>query len=566
MKLKQKILLLVVAPVIIMGLIIFTVSSIQVEDAMEIQNEEGLQATAISILNTYDYGGRGNYRLDENGDFKKGNTMNLSTSTDIVDSVKESGTEVTIYYQTQVVLSSLTDANGERLTDIPVSAAVEAQVLGAGEGAVDTELTVNGEQYLAYYIPIIDTSDKPPVGMIMVCRLHSELLDSIHAVQLSTLIVTVIMIVICIVLGYIVVSMIIRVLNRGIGIVDEIAHGNLTVSVHNKLINRKDELGVMSRSVHALREELIQILSTIHGHSVMLTEEAARLKASAGSSTEMVSQMEKAVQEIASGAGVQAQETQHATEDVVLMGNMVERTMTEADSLNVNANTMRESGMEASRILSELNAINQQAKNAIEIIYKQTNVTNESAEKIREATDLITSIADETGLLSLNASIEAARAGESGRGFAVVAAQIQKLSEQTNSSAKQIEDIVEALIQNSNYAVETMDEVKAIMDKQSEHVQKTDTIFSEVQTGIDNSIRGVNQIHKKAQQLDEARVGVVDIVQNLTAIAEQNAASTQETSASTIEMNQFMNTIAQDADRLSTIANELEKCMSAFRL
>lgn len=566
MKLKQKILLMVVAPVIIMGLIIFTVSSIQVEDAMEKQNEEGLQATAISILNTYDYGGRGNYRLDENGDFKKGNTMNLSTSTDIVDSVKESGTEVTIYYQTQVVLSSLTDKNGERLTDIPVSAAVESRVLGAGENAVDTELTVNGKQYLAYYIPIIDTSDKPPVGMIMVCRLHSELSESIHAVQLSTLLVTVVMIVICIVLGYIVVSMIIQVLNRGIGIVDEIAHGNLTVPVHNKLINRKDELGVMSRSVHALREELIQILSTIHGHSVMLTEEAARLKESAGSSTEMVSQMERAVQEIATGAGVQAQETQHATEDVVLMGNMVERAMTEAASLNVNANTMRESGMEASRILSELNAINQQAKNAIEVIYKQTNVTNESAEKIKEATNLITSIADETGLLSLNASIEAARAGESGRGFAVVAAQIQKLSEQTNSSAKQIEDVVAALIQNSNYAVETMDEVKAIMDKQSEHVQKTDTIFSEVQTGIDNSIRGVNQIHEKTQQLDEARVGVVDIVQNLTAIAEQNAASTEETSASTTEMNRFMNTIEQDADRLSAIAKELEKCMSAFRL
>lgn len=565
MKLKQKILMLVALPIIAMGVIIFAVSSAQIQNAMQDQNSSGMEATAISIYNTYNTP-KGNYRLDENGLFKKGNTMNISESEAIVDSVKGSGMEVSVYYNTDLMISSLMDANGERLTDIPVPEYVTKSIFTDAAGIFVPSMTINGKTYSAYYYPIIDTSDKPPVGIIMVSSLRSELTKSIQSVQFTILLVTLVMIVICMIIGILVVNLLIKALNKGIRIVDEISTGNLTVSVNSKLLKRKDELGNMSRSVHALREELMKILSTIQEHSNILIEAAAHLKTAAQNSNGMVEQVERAVQEIATGAGSQAEETQHATENVVVMGNMVEETKEEAVSLNKNADVMKESGAEASRTLVELNRINDRAKEAIEVIYKQTNMTNDSAEKIKEATQLITSIADETGLLSLNATIEAARAGESGRGFAVVAAQIQKLSEQTNESAKQIEDIVAALIQNSNHAVETMDEVKEIMDKQSEHVQKTDEIFQEVQKGIDDSIQGVNQIHEKTQQLDEVRSNVVDIVQNLTAIAEENAASTQETSASTTEVNNIMNEIAQDADKLNAIAEELNDCMKIFRL
>ncbi len=565
MKLRQKILTLVVVPVIIMGVIIYIVSSVQIQKAMEQQNSSGLEATATSIYNTYN-NSKGNYRLDENGNFKKGNTMNLSQNTDIIDSVKSIGMEVTVYYGTQVMLSSVLDDADERLTDIPVPAVAEQKVLTDAEGTFVSELTINGKKYSAYYCPIIDTSDQPPVGMVMVAMLKSDLTASIRNVQYTVLLVTIVMIILCTVIGILVVNLLIRALNKGIKIVDELAAGNLTVEVHNRLLDRKDELGNMSRSVHSLREELINIISTIKQHSNTLIEAADRLKDSAQHSTEMVEQVEKAVQEIAIGAGSQAEGTQNATENVVAMGNMVEETKAEVMDLNKNADIMKTSGMEATKTLEELNTINDRAKDAIAIIYEQTNITNESAERIKEATQLINSIADETGLLSLNASIEAARAGETGRGFAVVAAQIQKLSEQTNESVKQIEDIVAALIQNSNHAVATMDEVREIMDKQSEHVQKTDTIFREVQKGIESSIQGVNQIYEKTLQLDEARTGVVDTVQNLTAIAQENAAGTEETSASTAEVNRAMNAIVQAAQQLDVIAGELNKCMEIFQL
>ena len=180
---------------------------------------------------------------------------------------------------------------------------------------------------------------------------------------------------------------------------------------------------------------------------------------------------------------------------------------------------MRDAGNEAMEILSALSSVNQRAKDAIQVVYDQTNITNESALKIKEATDIISEIAEETNLLSLNASIEAARAGEQGRGFAVVATQIQKLAEQSTESARQIDDIIHSLIKDSEESVQTMKEVKNIIGQQNENVIHTEQAFNNVKEGIDQSIESIGMIASKTQELDEARVRVVDVVQNLNAIA-----------------------------------------------
>ena len=223
-------------------------------------------------------------------------------------------------------------------------------------------------------------------------------------------------------------------------------------------------------------------------------------------------------------------------------------------------------GREAFETLHDLQEINGQATESIQIIYQQTNLTNESVQKIREATSLITSIAAETNLLSLNASIEAARAGEQGRGFAVVAAQIQQLAEQSNASARQIEEIISYLINDSDKAVKTMDVVKDIMDRQNNNVIQMDQRFQKVITGIEDSLEAMDRIAEKTKKLDEARINVVDTVQNLTAIAQENAASTEETFASMIEISSIIADISTEADELKQIASEIDTSMEIFEL
>ena len=268
--------------------------------------------------------------------------------------------------------------------------------------------------------------------------------------------------------------------------------------------------------------------------------------------------------EIADGASSQASETQTATENVIIMGNMIEETNTEVEKLRTNARAMRDAGNTAMDILLELNSVNQKTKEAMYEIFEQTNVTNESALKIKEVTNIISDIAEETNLLSLNASIEAARAGEQGRGFAVVAGQIQKLAEQSNESARQIEEITNILIEESQKSVKTMEDVRSVIERQNTNVQNTQHAFENVKNGIDCSIDGIRTIAGKTAKLDEARVKVVDVVQNLTAIAQENAASTEETCASASEVGSIMSNIADNAEHLHQIAVKLEESVNQF--
>lgn len=333
-----------------------------------------------------------------------------------------------------------------------------------------------------------------------------------------------------------------------------------------KIGRRKDETGVMARAIITLRKALINIVTEIKQQSSLLYTTSERLSSSAAETANTVQNVERAVSEIATGANSQASETQKATNDILLMGTMVEDTSSQVTSLHNTADSMKESSDTASQALTELNAVNQHAIDSIDIIYKQTLTTNESAMKIKEATSLISSIADETNLLSLNASIEAARAGEAGRGFAVVASQIQKLADQSNESARKIDDIIYILLEDSQKAVQTMENVKEIITQQSENVSKTGSVFSQVQGGITDSIQGVDRIADHTNQLNTARSNVVDVVQNLTAIAEENAASTEETSAAVIEVANIMQEVSSHAAKLQEIAHTLETNVDIFQL
>lgn len=338
------------------------------------------------------------------------------------------------------------------------------------------------------------------------------------------------------------------------------------VSSDKKMLNRKDEVGVMLRSITELKNIIVKVMAEIRAYSKSLGEAAEALKNSANESSTAAGQVETAITGIADGASSQAQETQSATENVIVMGKMIEQASTEVEQLGDNAADMHKASENAMSILAELEKINQKTMEAIHIIGEQTQKTNESAAKIKVATDMISEIAEETTLLSLNASIEAARAGEQGRGFAVVANQIQKLAEQSADATTQITEVISELVNDAQESVQTMDEVKEVMNQQSENVSQTEKAFKNVEKGIAESIESVEKITDKTRKLDEARAGVVDVVQSLSAIAEENAASAEETSASASEVGSIMEDVSQNANMLDEIAVKLNENVKRFKI
>lgn len=409
------------------------------------------------------------------------------------------------------------------------------------------------------------------VAAAMVIALMPIVREYIPADQFSVVNQKIVVVVIAGVIGGIVLGVItsmvivkpITMLSRGIANLAKLdfrATGN-----EHKLAERKDETGAMARSVFEMREALMNLVSQLKEESDRMNEVAEGLSHNAKATSSAVEQVERAVGEITDGANSQAEETQKATENVILIGSMVEETVGQVERLSSNAQAMQKAGDEAIETLKQLDATNGKTKEAIERIYEQTHTTNESALKIKEATSMIAAIAEETNLLSLNASIEAARAGEQGRGFAVVAAQIQKLAEQSNESAQQIEAITDSLIRDSEEAVETMNTVREIIDEQSTNVERTGTGFADVKTGIDNSIDSVKLISSSMDKLDEARNSVVDVVQNLTAIAQENAASTEETLASVTEVAATIDDVSNQAANLKDLSGKLDKSINIFQ-
>jgi methyl-accepting chemotaxis protein len=423
------------------------------------------------------------------------------------------------------------------------------------------EYKFNGEtKYASYYVPDDGSF------ILVISADESEVLASSKGILNRSVVIGIIISVLAAILMTVMLIIILRPVQMMSDFINKMALLDFSEDEAGEaLAKRQDEFGVMARATVHLQKTLANVIAEIKGQSEILYSSSNSMLKHAEDMNETTAQVDRSVCEIAEGASSQAGETQSASENVITIGNMIEETNNEVNNLSNTASSMKASHQTALNILQELGRTNEQTKSSIAEIEAQTKTTNLSAGKIREATSFITAIAEETNLLSLNASIEAARAGEAGRGFAVVASQIQKLAEQSNDSAKQIENIVDELIRDSDRAVQTMDSVKDIIQRQSEDVDRTKAAFGEVSDGIDDSIGGINSIADKVAQMDTARVSVVDTVSNLSAIAEENAASTEESSATVSTITGIANEIEDSSSDLRKIAETLEQKMDAFK-
>lgn len=326
----------------------------------------------------------------------------------------------------------------------------------------------------------------------------------------------------------------------------------------------KDEVGNIMRAVLKLRGELTAVVTDLKNQSGNLFEQSASLSKSASDTMNNMKDTDRAVDEMANGATMLAQETQSASENVIEIGNMIDKVNDNTEELAKDADNMKELGENAENILRQLIAGQKEMVTHIGVVNDKTHEANKAAGKISEVVKLITEIASQTNLLSLNASIEAARAGEAGRGFAVVAENIKQLAEQTTSSAADIQDIIHDLEQKSDETVEKTEAVNNIVNKQSEDMKQTADILNQVITGITGLIDKIDSIAVSVENMDKSKENVVDVIGNLSSVSQENAASTEETSASTTMAMETVKKISDEAVKLKDIAQELEDRMKQF--
>ena len=564
--LKKKILSVAVLPVLLLGIVTIVITLTQVKSSLISEVKDSLSGTAATTLAAYNQHS-GSYLRADNGDVWKGG-YNISKSESLLDNIKEeSGMDVTFFYGNERIMTSAKDRDGNRILGSPAGEIIVEKVLKGGENYFSSSVSLDGTLNYGYYIPIYQKgTDSEPIGMIFAGVDKQAKDNTINGIILMVLLSVIFVMAACIVIAVIMSVSITRSLQKGISKVQKVADGELGSPIEEKLLKRNDEVGDLAKAIGTLQNTLQNIVSKIAQSTDNIKMAANELGVTAKDTNYTMKQVEDAVSSISENITEQAKSTKTTTDNIVLMGDQIGRTSEEVGLLNQNADVMRKSSEQASYTIQQLRQINDKVKESINTITRQTNLTNESAQKIQAAIGIISSIAEETNLLSLNASIEAARAGESGRGFAVVASQIQKLAEQSNSSSCEIEEITNTLISNSDEAVEIMRQVHEIIDSQSQNMSDTENIVSKVMDGINTSLEKIEKIEYATEQLESSRNRIVETVEGLSDIAEQNAASTEKTFAQTSQVSNTFEQIEAKADQLKQIADELSDIMQHFQL
>lgn len=562
----QKLLAVVIFNLALLAIVLTTWAGNSMKAGMQKQALEGLKDLANSVNAAYNGIDSADFSLNQEGDLIKGQ-INVTENTELIDSFTEgSVSDVTIFYgDTRKATSLLDSTTKQRITNTKASDEVIEAVLNNGEEYSSVSLTINDTPYYAYYIPLRD-SEGAVYGMIFAGKPATEINSTISSRVTNMIVISVVLLVLAGAMAAAIVMKIVSALTAAEREIGRLADGDLSAALPEKYEKRGDEIGAMAVAINNLVVELRSILSGIKQSAEQVMLAGDEMEAAASQTSANADDISHAVEDISKGAVSQAEEIESATGQVANMGDLIEEIKQNMVDMSSSAVEMKHQGEESVGIVNELTSANDKTVEAIHRIGEQVKTTDESVNKIRESVSIIASIADETNLLSLNASIEAARAGESGRGFAVVASEIQKLAEESNSSAVQIEEIISKLSDESEQSMKLMDEIQEIMTEQQRKLKDTRNMFEQVNHGIAVSRNQTENVTGMTKECDDSRVKVVDVISSLSAISEQNAASSEETNASMEELNATINILANQAKTLKELSEQLHQEVDFFKL
>lgn len=380
------------------------------------------------------------------------------------------------------------------------------------------------------------------------------------------LIFTSVAFILSILLGIVIANMVARPLKIATNLAQEMAAFNLYHNIDASLLKRKDELGLLSKAIWETVTNLRGLIEKVSESSLEVNSASQRLLSTSQQSVIASEEVARTIEEIARSATQQAKETDFGSTMTNELGTIIDQELDNMTKITQVVNTMVEVKADGERVINLLTEKTQKNSLAALEVRKRIMETNDSTGRINEVSKVIKDISDQTNLLALNAAIEAARAGEAGKGFAVVADEIRKLSEQTTNSIREIDEVVKELHQKAFTSVKVMEEVASIGKEQEQCVDETQLKFTQIANVMEEVREIVQDSVTSVQAMAGKKNEIIDIIQNLAAIAEENAAGTQQAAASTEEQTASMEEIADASEKMSILAVELDELIARFKL